>query len=597
MYLNNGVSQRSPRIAFELPRNIPKYIIFIFFIIQWKQMGFSQVSKPSQLNSTTRVKAASTLQQTKLKTLSKTSSQIKTSKKKKMTNTPQGWIEPVYIRPSEFSLSYENLSFKNSAKIADSMGLVGLNYRLKYLQVFSAGFTSFIASSGTHGGFLGLGVNGGYDLNFIPSLTFRSDLFLGGAGGVGVQSNYGGLMLRLSEVALLDLKYFKPGIGYARDYFPNGTINSSQLFFQASIPSDFIYTTFTPDSLSSNASSKAIPKDLKPIINTKNFDFHRWRLMPLLKSYFLQSGLLSLPKSGKTYKLSSSIALAGVSIEHFINQNLFTNFEIFGAFSGNVPGYSSVTVGTGYKLPITSVFSLAPGINIGGAGGGNVNTGGGLIIEPRARVIAALTSSVSAQAGVGYLSAPSGNFKALSGEAGIAYEFDALETKQKSNFFKSGVYPTLLNQSNWRISGSTVRYFLAQKRSKNLPNYNDNVDLFGFRLDYLLPYHFFLLGEAQIPYLGGASGFAAGLLGFGYEQSLIRNLSASIAAKVGPAAGGGLLYGKAFAVMGDLGLNWNWSPDFALFASGGPLYFLSGASSVQAEFGIRYSFGIPQKHQ
>lgn len=595
MNSDNSLSQGFPRVGLGLPQNIFISLILVSSLIQLEQIAWSQVTKNPQSSPAPRVTLASSMKRPKLKKLSKASNKIVISKKKKIVSLDQGWIEPVYIRPSEFGLSYESLSFKNSAKIADSMGIVGLNYRLKYLHSFSAGFTSFIAASGTHGGFLGLGVNGGYDFNLVPLFTFRSDLFLGGAGGVGVQSNYGGLMLRLSEVALLDLRYFKPGLGYAWDYFPNGTISSSQVFFQASIPSDFVYTTFHSPSLSNDTSSKVIPKDLKPITTPKNFDFHRWSLVSLLRFYLPGSSILSLPKSGKTYKLTSNIALAGVRVEHFISSNFFTNFEIFGAFSGNVPGYSSVTVGTGYRLPLFSTVSLSPGVNVGGAGGGNVNTGGGLIIEPRARILASLSSAVSAQAGVGYLSAPTGNFKSLTAEAGLAYEFDALETKQKSNFFRSGVYPTLLTQSNWKISGSTVRYFLAKKRNKNLPNYNENVDLFGFRLDYILPYHFFLLGEAQIPYLGGASGFAAGLLGLGYEQIFTRHFSASLAAKGGPAAGGGLPYGKSFAVFGDLGLNWNWSPDFALFVSGGPLYFLSGASSLQAELGIRYSFGIPQK--
>ena len=75
------------------------------------------------------------------------------------------------------------------------------------------------------------------------------------------------------------------------------------------------------------------------------------------------------------------MGLVGVEYSYFLDENWFATFETAGAVSGGVGGYAELLAGLGYRLPLTKNDRLAilPALTIGGAGGGEVESGGGFV--------------------------------------------------------------------------------------------------------------------------------------------------------------------------------------------------------------------------
>ena len=107
-----------------------------------------------------------------------------------------------------------------------------------------------------------------------------------------------------------------------------------------------------------------------------NVTRHRSHLAARIRAYYPSSE--SKTTSGGSF--DDSFGLVGVDYSYFLDENWFATFETAGAASGGVGGYAELLAGIGYRLPLTEDDRLAllPALTIGGAGGGAVDTGGGL---------------------------------------------------------------------------------------------------------------------------------------------------------------------------------------------------------------------------
>ena len=156
---------------------------------------------------------------------------------------------------------------------------------------------------------------------------------------------------------------------------------------------------------------------------------HRSHLAARVRSYSPVSG--SKANSGKS--LDNSIGLVGVEYTYFLDENWFATFEAAGAASGGAGGYAELLAGVGYRLPLTKNDRLAllPSITIGGAGGGDVGTGGGVVARANLGLEFRLYTDLSLIMDGGYLTAPDGNFDTQYVGFNLAYVMGTFAKDQK----------------------------------------------------------------------------------------------------------------------------------------------------------------------
>lgn len=366
--------------------------------------------------------------------------------------------------------------------------------------------------------------------------------------------------------------------GYSYTRFPGGPIGSHQPYLQLRVAS---------------AETFAIPQTKKQRKKSLKFTRSqwrrgRWRIIPAFKSYL---------SSGKVNRIGlahgSLVNLVGLQIEPFLDSNLFTSVQLFGAFSGGTGGYMSIAGGLGYSFPFGASFRIEP-ILIGAfAGGGNVDTGSGPSLEPTLRLVLALSNSYSLHVQGGYLLPFNGSFQVPVLAAGLSIDFRSMQPKR----FKSGLRryrKRKVWREPWRFSFSTLRYFTA-----GVPNVNGvalgDIDLFGLSFDYFLNSWTFINLSSHWPYSGNAGGYGAGLLGIGAHWNLTGDDQLYLEARgnAGAAAGGGIPAGSGGMILGatEFGINL-WDSSY-FFVGTGILTYFGGTSSKFVEGGLRFRFDMP----
>ncbi len=79
---------------------------------------------------------------------------------------------------------------------------------------------------------------------------------------------------------------------------------------------------------------------------------------------------------------SEPILLVGGQFDRFLNEHIYIGGTIVGAISGGVGGYGLGALTLGQRWPLMPGLAIDTRLNIGGAGGGGVPAGGGLLVEP-----------------------------------------------------------------------------------------------------------------------------------------------------------------------------------------------------------------------
>ncbi|MDX8410912.1 MAG: hypothetical protein R8K46_03425 [Mariprofundaceae bacterium] len=97
------------------------------------------------------------------------------------------------------------------------------------------------------------------------------------------------------------------------------------------------------------------------------------------------------------------VDVVGVQFDRFVNSNLFVGGVAYGAVTGGRGGYALGALHAGFARRFGSRFSVEVRGLFGGAGGGGVNAGGGLIVEPTTALIFHLTPAIAIKVGGGYL--------------------------------------------------------------------------------------------------------------------------------------------------------------------------------------------------
>ena len=457
--------------------------------------------------------------------------------------------------------SYERLVLPGN----EAMGLlkVGALFDLNKQVFFGADIYS--AVSGRRGGFFTVGVEGGLHLPLNEKLGFESGVFIG-AGGGGAAPQGGGLMVRPYAGVTYDLGLFALEAGMSRVWFPNGNIDSTQIYAGISIPfggrywggHDFDHTA-VPDN---DAEASGVTTHV------------------LLEHYRPAGGVHDVhsTKATEPYSLAGVEFVVGSgSVYHF--------FQAAGAGAGSSTGYMEVFGGMGYRYRAGDLFSLGIQGAIGAAGGGRVDTGGGLMYRGDVVLDVPLFDHLHLGARYGQIGAFGGSFNAMSYGMTFGYE---------ERFFGLGD-PTFLREdtalSAWRFRLMNKSYLPAKGM------FNDGqvnrIDLIGMALNRFLTPNIYVTGESFWAWQGQAGGYAEGVFGLGYQTDSYRGFHLYAEGLAGVGGGGDVhMDGGIFASLGG-GIMYDMDPNFQLHLGGAYVRSRTGGfRTTSIDFGVSYNFSL-----
>ena len=432
----------------------------------------------------------------------------------------------LHQQPGFFHFSYDNI---NMPSHFHNMGLLGINYFSDITPSIYGGVGGYAAITGKQGGFFVLGMEGGFHYELFPHWSGVAGLFVGGGGGRSTPVG-GGLMLRPQ----IGLQYSWPnlrlGLHYSYIDFPNGRIHSDQVGLDLDVPYDFYYVC--PE-YQTNTLFKLneifLANGQYLVVKLNDFAI-------VLQAYQPQSQT----KNVYGQIQDDSIGLVGAEWDHYFTNQAFWYIKLAGAFHGTPNGYMDLLGGLGLHRQInSSPFAIVPQIGIGAAGGGYVNTGGGLIMQPQVGVEAALNKKLAVRLSGGYLRSLQGSFKAYTATTELIYHLDFAAGENTL----SDHLPLDYKIQNWRLQIFNQTYLHPQRIKSPITS---SVNLIGFQADQFVTPYFFISYQAASSYRGDRSGgYATGMIGPGMQTREYANLHLQFFTELlAGAGGGGLAVGR-----------------------------------------------------
>ena len=482
-------------------------------------------------------------------------------------------IQPLW-RNRILRFSFEEIDMPDEG---EQMGLYGIGAYERFNPWLYGGITAYGAATGRRGGFF----TGGYTLGMQSKLTDNWILDVGGyagAGGGGAAPDGGGLHIRPHLGLKYDFSWGVLGLNYTYVDFPNGDISSDAIALSMDFPfSSLINNSEQDDDGLTEADYFGA--------DWSNLSRHRSHLAARFRSYSPVSG--SKTASGKS--LDNSLGLVGVEYTYFLDENWFATFETAGAASGGVGGYAELLAGVGYRIPLTKNDRLAllPSLTIGGAGGGDVGTGGGVVARANLGLEFRLSTDLSLIMDSGYLTAPDGNFDTQYVGFNLAYVMETFAQDPKGTPLEG---TELIQTTKWRYRPAHQWYFDAERKGDS----SRDMQLLGGKIDWLGGDWWYLTGQGLSAYGGGAGGYSEGHWGIGVVSPSWKNLQLYGEMLIGAGGGGGVDSGSALLYKPSVGLEYNLNKDFSLQTGIGKVISKEGNLDANTlDVSLVWRFGTP----
>lgn len=484
---------------------------------------------------------------------------------------PSGEPVPTSVletRPAQLRLTYEQVDISAS----ETMGLGGLSYLVNVSPAIYAGLSAYGALSGERGGFFTGGLEVGSGVRYGRVLV-DAGMFVGGGGG-GSAPQGSGLMLRPHLGVSRQFDDFSLGAGLSWVKFPDGDIDSKQVYLNLGIPLDVVF-----------ADSRHAGKSLDAgEVAGYGLRQGRSRLVAKAERYSPSSGVLTTAGGAM-----SDMDTLGFEYQYDLASGWFGFLEVAGAGEGGSDGYAEVLFGAGWGMPI---FGGSTRLNltasVGGAGGGTVDTGGGVIGKAGIGIEHRFSPRLSAGLEVGKV-ASQGSFEGSRVGLSLSYALGELNPTRRGQAVGKGDSVVL---QGWEVAASHQSYLKAQRKV----GADAGIDLVGMKLARQLGEHAYLTGQAYGAYAGGAGGYAVGLMGGGLLYPLGNSpWSVSLEALLGVGGGGGLDVSGGGLAQVQAGLRYRVSRNLSLQLELGKVHSLSGAlDSEVANLNLVYSFSRPE---
>lgn len=465
----------------------------------------------------------------------------------------EAFVMPV---PTALRFSTENLSLPGNEK----MGMLGGTMLFDVSDRVRLGVGSYGAVRGDRGGFITLGVAGEVHQPLSEAWSARAGLFVGAGGGRGGYTlSGGGLMLRSDLGLVYDThRMGNLGFGVSRVSFPSGTIGSSQLYVQYDYP---FHTLMRPGW--SSASSRAVDSS-----GFSGLKANGNELSAVYRSYHLPASVVR-DDGGVQHK---RMQLMGVEWLSYLDDRWFLKLESEGAMGGQSNGYMQILAGGGYRYPLNDNQAVKLYAALGPAGGGGVDTGGGLLLDSGIALQQRLSQNLSLELGLSELRAPSRSFKAQSLDLKLGYRFGTPAT--------DGSRVALGDLSRFdarylRVRVANQTYYKAAPQWRNR-SVDEPVGNLGVQLDYFVSPNTFVTGQGLAAYRGDAGAYMTGQMGMGVQHRFNDAWFVEAEALAGAAGGGGLAVGGGFVLQGNGSLGYRVSDTTSVMATVGRIQSTGG---------------------
>lgn len=260
-------------------------------------------------------------------------------------------------------------------------------------------------------------------------------------------------------------------------------------------------------------------------------------------------------------------------------------FATVGAVHGDGQGYAEWLAGPRVFTPAVLGGRLRgfADLGVGFAGGGNVDTGGGLMLSASAGVDAALWGGIHAEAGVMALHAVTGDYTAAAAFLRGAIHFDDPAAN------RSGVDDGPAR--HWQFStGLSYQVSHPGFRPPGHPFTGNDPVLVETGADFFVTDNFYVNGAGYTVVDGMAGGFAMGTVGLGMTFPLGERFAVAGELFGGAAAGGGIDTGGGLIWGGKAELDYKLNDNFTLSAGAGRWYSRGGARPWTLHGGVKIPF-------
>ncbi len=439
----------------------------------------------------------------------------------------------------------------------ESLGMARFGLRRSFTDRLSLGIDSFAAIDGVRGGFITLGFGAEYQWPLTERLSLELGVGVGAGGGrSGRTIAGGGLYLRESVGVVYEVgRSGELSLGLSHIDFPDGgVIGGEQLY--AGYRHRFDAVSRPAATTRSPASDAALAAH------------------PFRAHEFLIVGRQVDPDAGSRRaggaRPQRDFGTLGAEWRSSVTANTFLRVEAAGAMSGDSPGYMHILWGGGYRWPLSPRVSALAMLSVGAAGGGFVETGGGLLVDAGVGIQWRPGQRWALEAMASRYAAPDGDLDATS------YALRAAYLIGPRTGGAGGAAAGAPGRESWPLRIRAV----VQEYRGTVPDWRDlperDVGLLGAQVDYLLGHGIYLTGQGIAAYSGEAAAYMIGLVGAGYQREFGPGLLLKGEALLGAAGGGGLAVGPGLVAQVNLGAGYRFPGGLELMATAGRIEALSG---------------------
>lgn len=470
-----------------------------------------------------------------------------------------------------FKQSFETVTLPGD----EPMGFWGGGMLYDITPSISVGPAVYGAATGQRGGFITLGVAADSSYRISDRINANAGYFVGAGGGRGGYTlSGGGLMLRAHAGLDYNMgKFGLLGVGVSNLVFPNGHINSTQPYISYTYPFTTLFARGwqQPNRYASSTRSAApAEKEISIVMRRYDIPAHVTK----------DNGGVQHP----------TLQLIGAELVHYVGQNGFLKLESEGAFGGDSQGYMQVLMGGGYRFAIGKTTAAKLSAATGFAGGGAVDTGGGILLDAQASVQQKLTDHLFVELGVGHVAAPQASFEATSLSARLGYSFNTPKMDTDHIFLSS---LSGYENKHFRFRMAHQTYLKADPNWRS--HHNDlNIDNLGVQFDYFQTNNLYLTGQGIGAYAGEAGAYMTGLIGAGYHQPFANDkFYADVEFLLGAAGGGGADVNGGFVWQSNANLGYYLNDKTSLSVGIGRMEAPKGNFKANViNFGLVYNFDV-----
>jgi len=453
-------------------------------------------------------------------------------------------------------VGFERIKFPGD----EGVGLVGTSYLVDVplLEGLSAGPAVYGAITGRRGGFFAIGAEVAWRRQLAGPLGIELGLFAGGGGGAGAPVG-SGLMLRPHADLLWDFGPFALGLSVSHVRFPSGEIASTQVGVVLNAINNFRYVPASDLSTPVRSSGRA----------GLGFD----RIQLVAGAYRVRSGTLLSDGS----LAPRDIGTVGIRAEQSFGPNLYWGLEANGAVQDRVAGYAEYLGTLGFETEVVrNTLNVGARIGLGMAGGGGVQTDGGLFGKAAVYGVVRLSNEFGLALEAGAAGARHGDFRAAHASASLVW---ALDGPQSDN---SAARPTRTD-----FSVGLERYDAARRDGTT-----QALEAGVLKVNRYLSRNFYLAGQVHSAVGGGAGGHLTALIGAGWNQPVGGRFHVGAEMLAG-AAGGGDVDSRGSVVQPMLYAGYQLTPAVALRLGAGRVKALDGPlSSTVVDLAVVISYGV-----